>query len=69
MKVIRDNHKPAPEPKPRRWTCAECDSVIEIARNEMGPCRSDRDGSFHAWKCPLCGHDNYVDARIVGRVK
>ncbi len=47
-----------------RRKCADCESVIEMTRAEMAS-GQDRDGLYYTFRCPVCGHENYVDARIV----
>lgn len=65
MRVIKDGRKAAKAAKPKRYTCGDCSSVLEVSRDDMSAQTSDRDGSYYTFKCPVCGHQTYVDARVV----
>lgn len=65
MKIIKDGRKTTRAIKPKRHTCVRCASVLEVSREDMGHVCSDRDGEYYTFRCPVCGHENYVDAKVV----
>lgn len=53
MKVIVNNYR-----ETKNVTCSHCKSILEVELKDLK--RDIEQASF--FECPLCHHDNYVDA-------
>lgn len=56
MKVI----KKGPDPKPYRWECWECKSLIEAEIGEGRFVADPRDGDCIVFMCPVCKREEWV---------
>ena len=65
MKVIV--RRSAHEIHPFRFDCKHCTSTLETTKEEGRFFSNQRDGDCYVFKCPVCGTDNWVAARVVRR--
>lgn len=73
MKVIHNVHRR--EKWKRRVVCGApdpgsgftmgCGSTLEIEFSDLTFVADSRDGNAYTFKCPVCGHETWLDASLV----
>ena len=60
MKVLRKKRRPWVQV----FDCVKCDAKLEVSETDC-QVRQDRDGMAYEFKCPECGHANWVAAGAI----
>lgn len=61
MKVIR---KGPPQSLPVEIDCLNCESLLEVSKEDAHRKDSDRDGAALVFRCPVCSSDVWISLSV-----
>jgi hypothetical protein len=53
------------QPWSREVDCANCSSKLEVVAADLSFVADQRDGDAYKLTCPVCEHENWLDASLV----